>query len=87
MIPTTPKSAFDSVNEGTSILWIQPQLGTRRNVTMKADMIFSATVELIAHEFIFNSYYHTCSWKKIVFVISSFMLGAGIMALLGESMS
>lgn len=42
-------------------------------------------MELIAHEFIFNSYYHTCSWKKIVFVLSSFALGAGIMALLGES--
>jgi zinc transporter 1/2/3 len=37
-----------------------------------------------AHEFIFNAYYHNCSWKKIVFVLTSFALGAGIMALLGE---
>ncbi|CAD6574983.1 MAG: high-affinity Zn(2+) transporter zrt1 [Tremellales sp. Tagirdzhanova-0007] len=45
-------------------------------------LIYTATVELIAHEFIFNAYYHTCSWKKLTFVVTSFMLGAGIMALL-----
>ncbi|KAL7420940.1 hypothetical protein Q5752_004894 [Cryptotrichosporon argae] len=47
-------------------------------------LIYTATVELIAHEFIFNSYYHTCSWRKLTFVLVSFALGAGIMALLGK---
>ncbi|KZO89881.1 ZIP zinc/iron transport family [Calocera viscosa TUFC12733] len=47
-------------------------------------LLYTATVELIAHEFIFNEYYHKCSWQKVVFVLVSFALGAGIMALLGK---
>jgi len=47
-------------------------------------LIYTATVELIAHEFIFNTYYYTCSWQKLTFVISCFAAGAGIMALLGK---
>ncbi|KZT58773.1 Zinc/iron permease [Calocera cornea HHB12733] len=47
-------------------------------------LLYTATVELMAHEFIFNSYYHKCSWQKVVFVMVSFALGAGIMALLGK---
>ena len=37
-----------------------------------------------AHEFIFNKFYHTCSWARLWFSIGCFALGAGIMALLGK---
>ncbi|KAI5476563.1 zip-like iron-zinc transporter [Pseudohyphozyma bogoriensis] len=47
-------------------------------------LIYTATVELIAHEFIFNPAYHKCSWGKLWFSIISFGVGAGIMALLGK---
>lgn len=63
-------------------------------------LLYAATVELIvstllrcyqdlpdsqAHEFIFNHFYHTCSWKRVIFSLGCFALGAGIMALLGMS--
>lgn len=54
------------------------------DATSAGILLYAATVELIAHEFIFNSYYHTCSNKRIIFVIVCFALGAGIMALLGK---
>lgn len=76
-------------------------------------LIYTATVELIAHEFIFNKsvspslspelekkspdlskislslfltcrHYHNCSWGKLLFSLTCFALGAGIMALLGK---
>ncbi|KAI5476566.1 zip-like iron-zinc transporter [Pseudohyphozyma bogoriensis] len=47
-------------------------------------LIYTACVELIAHEFIFNPAYHKCSWGKLWFSIISFAFGAGIMALLGK---
>ncbi|GAA5915198.1 uncharacterized protein JCM6883_001763 [Sporobolomyces salmoneus] len=47
-------------------------------------LIYTATVELIAHEFIFNKAYHTCSWGRLTFSLTCFALGAGIMALLGK---
>ncbi|TNY21127.1 ZIP-like iron-zinc transporter [Rhodotorula diobovata] len=47
-------------------------------------LLYTATVELIAHEFIFNKYYHTCSWSRLWFSLACFALGAGIMALLGK---
>ncbi|GAA5883973.1 hypothetical protein JCM16303_001342 [Sporobolomyces ruberrimus] len=47
-------------------------------------LIYTATVELIAHEFIFNKSYHTCSWGRLSFSLICFALGAGIMALLGK---
>ncbi|GAA5996054.1 uncharacterized protein JCM10292_004918 [Rhodotorula paludigena] len=47
-------------------------------------LLYTATVELIAHEFIFNKTYHTCSWARLVFSLVCFALGAGIMALLGK---
>lgn len=47
-------------------------------------LIYTATVELIAHEFIFNDFYRRCSWARLWFSIVSFALGAGIMALLGK---
>lgn len=45
-------------------------------------LIYTATVELIAHEFLYNRLYLTCSWGKLWFSIISFGFGAGIMALL-----
>jgi hypothetical protein len=62
----------------------------------------SATVELIvkfqrphglrladsqAHEFIFTTYYHTCSRKRVTWVLFCFALGAGLMSLLGECLA
>ncbi|GAA6012786.1 hypothetical protein JCM11491_002561 [Sporobolomyces phaffii] len=47
-------------------------------------LIYTATVELIAHEFIFNKAYHNCSWGRLTFALVCFALGAGIMALLGK---
>lgn len=47
-------------------------------------LLYTATVELIAHEFIFNKQYHTCSWGRLVFSLTCFALGAGIMSLLGK---
>ncbi|GAA5941397.1 uncharacterized protein JCM15063_006086 [Sporobolomyces koalae] len=47
-------------------------------------LIYTATVELIAHEFIFNKAYHSCSWGRLFFALICFALGAGIMALLGK---
>ncbi|BGP42674.1 hypothetical protein JCM10449v2_006686 [Rhodotorula kratochvilovae] len=47
-------------------------------------LLYTATVELIAHEFIFNKFYHTCSWPRLFFSLACFALGAGIMALLGK---
>ncbi|GAA5860747.1 hypothetical protein JCM1840_001950 [Sporobolomyces johnsonii] len=47
-------------------------------------LIYTATVELIAHEFIFNKTYHSCSWFKLWFALICFACGAGIMALLGK---
>jgi len=47
-------------------------------------LIYTATVELIAHEFIFNDFYRRCSWGRLWFSVASFACGAGIMALLGK---
>ncbi|GAA5991051.1 hypothetical protein JCM11641_006603 [Rhodosporidiobolus odoratus] len=47
-------------------------------------LLYTALVELIAHEFVFNSYYHNCSWTRLWFSLGSFALGAGLMALLGK---
>ncbi|ORY84712.1 Zinc/iron permease [Leucosporidium creatinivorum] len=47
-------------------------------------LIYTATVELISHEFILNKAYLTCSWGKLWFSLTSFGFGAGIMALLGK---
>ncbi|GAA6033172.1 hypothetical protein JCM8097_002981 [Rhodosporidiobolus ruineniae] len=47
-------------------------------------LMYTALVELIAHEFVFNNFYHKCSWLRFWFSIVCFALGAGIMALLGK---
>ncbi|BGP34599.1 hypothetical protein JCM10296v2_006421 [Rhodotorula toruloides] len=47
-------------------------------------LLYTATVELLAHEFIFNKFYHTCSWKRLFFSLVCFAAGAGLMALLGK---
>ncbi|GAA6023142.1 hypothetical protein JCM8202_000998 [Rhodotorula sphaerocarpa] len=47
-------------------------------------LLYTATVELIAHEFIFNKLYHTCSWTRLWFSLLAFAIGAGLMALLGK---
>lgn len=47
-------------------------------------LIYTATVELIAHEFIFNDFYRRCSWPRLWFSVVAFAFGAGIMALLGK---
>ncbi|POY76372.1 hypothetical protein BMF94_0569 [Rhodotorula taiwanensis] len=47
-------------------------------------LLYTALVELIAHEFIFNKFYHTCSWTRLWFSLGCFALGAGLMALLGK---
>ncbi|GAA5836595.1 hypothetical protein JCM9279_000438 [Rhodotorula babjevae] len=47
-------------------------------------LLYTATVELIAHEIVLNPYYHTCSWTRMWFCLGSFAFGAGIMALLGK---
>ncbi|BGP26930.1 zip-like iron-zinc transporter [Rhodotorula toruloides] len=47
-------------------------------------LLYTATVELLAHEFIFNKFYHTCSWKRLFFSLVCFAAGAGVMALLGK---
>ncbi|GAA6059828.1 hypothetical protein JCM10212_003740 [Sporobolomyces blumeae] len=47
-------------------------------------LLYTATVELIAHEFIFNKTYHSCSWTRLSFALVCFAFGAGIMALLGK---
>ncbi|GAA5836586.1 hypothetical protein JCM9279_000435 [Rhodotorula babjevae] len=54
------------------------------DATSSGVLLYTATVELIAHEFIFNKFYHTCSWARLWFSIGCFALGAGIMALLGK---
>ncbi|GAA5942981.1 hypothetical protein JCM3775_000222 [Rhodotorula graminis] len=54
------------------------------DATSSGILLYTATVELIAHEFIFNKFYHTCSWTRLWFSIGCFALGAGIMALLGK---
>ncbi|KAM0755469.1 ZIP zinc/iron transport family [Meredithblackwellia eburnea MCA 4105] len=54
------------------------------DATSSGILIYTATVELIAHEFIFNKAYHQCSWGKLWFSVVCFGLGAGIMALLGK---
>lgn len=52
------------------------------DATSSGILLYTATVELIAHEFVFNKAYLTCSWPKLWFAIISFGLGTGIMALL-----
>ncbi|GAA5853828.1 hypothetical protein JCM8547_007464 [Rhodosporidiobolus lusitaniae] len=47
-------------------------------------LMYTALVELIAHEVVFNKFYHTCSWTRLWFSLASFALGAGLMALLGK---
>ncbi|KWU45093.1 Zinc/iron permease, partial [Rhodotorula sp. JG-1b] len=47
-------------------------------------LLYTALVELIAHEFIFNKLYHTCSWLRLWFSLGAFAIGAGLMALLGK---
>ncbi|GAA5862351.1 hypothetical protein JCM3774_002488 [Rhodotorula dairenensis] len=47
-------------------------------------LLYTALVELIAHEFIFNKLYHTCSWMRLWFSLAAFAVGAGLMALLGK---
>lgn len=47
-------------------------------------LIYSSLVELIAHEFIFNDVYKTCSWGRLWFSVSMFALGSIIMSLLGK---
>ncbi|GAA5988743.1 hypothetical protein JCM10908_006152 [Rhodotorula pacifica] len=47
-------------------------------------LLYTALVELIAHEFIFNKMYHTCSWMRLWFSLGAFAVGAGLMALLGK---
>ncbi|BGP19243.1 hypothetical protein JCM10213_007022 [Rhodosporidiobolus nylandii] len=47
-------------------------------------LMYTALVELIAHEVIFNKFYHTCSWARVWFSLGSFALGVGLMALLGK---
>ncbi|ORY34667.1 ZIP-like iron-zinc transporter [Naematelia encephala] len=75
-------------------------LGTRESTSMTAAsgsiasgildatsagiLLYAATVELIAHEFIFNHFYHTCSWPRVISALFFFALGSGIMALLGK---
>ncbi|GAA5932100.1 hypothetical protein JCM1841_006863 [Sporobolomyces salmonicolor] len=54
------------------------------DATSSGILIYTATVELIAHEFIFNKMYHACSWFKLWFALVCFAFGAGIMALLGK---
>ena len=46
-----------------------------------------ARADIQAHEFIFNKYYHTCSNARVIFVLCCFALGAGVMALLGTSLT
>lgn len=47
-------------------------------------LLYSGTVQLIAAEFILSPYYHTCSWKKLIFVLTSFLAGGSIMSLLAK---
>ncbi|GAA6000056.1 hypothetical protein JCM10207_006033 [Rhodosporidiobolus poonsookiae] len=47
-------------------------------------LLYTATVELMAHEIVFARYYHTCAIGRLTFTLLSFALGAGIMALLGK---
>ncbi|KAH9840291.1 ZIP zinc/iron transport family [Rhodofomes roseus] len=47
-------------------------------------LIYTALVELLAHEFIFNKEMIEGDNKQLVFAIGCMMLGAGLMALLGK---
>ncbi|KAH9931969.1 Zinc/iron permease [Fomitopsis serialis] len=47
-------------------------------------LIYTALVELLAHEFIFNKEMIGGSNKQLVFALGCMMLGAGLMALLGR---
>ncbi|GAA5910211.1 hypothetical protein JCM6882_001774 [Rhodosporidiobolus microsporus] len=54
------------------------------DATSAGILMYTALVELIAHEFVFNKVYHTCSWTRLWFSLASFALGAGIMSLLAK---
>ncbi|KAF8603843.1 ZIP-like iron-zinc transporter [Ceratobasidium sp. AG-I] len=47
-------------------------------------LLYTALVELIAHEFIFNPAMHRAPMSKLVYACGMMCLGAGIMALLGR---
>ncbi|GJN88689.1 hypothetical protein Rhopal_001655-T1 [Rhodotorula paludigena] len=47
-------------------------------------LLYTALVELMAHEFVFNRFYHTCGWGSFSFAIVSFAVGAGLMGLIGK---
>lgn len=47
-------------------------------------LLYTGTVELLAHEFIFNDKMRTAPLKKVIISIVEMLLGAGIMALLGR---
>ena len=54
------------------------------DATSAGILIYTALVELVAHEFIFSETYKTCSWGRLWFSVGCFALGCGVMALLGK---
>ncbi|GAA5821718.1 hypothetical protein JCM11251_000987 [Rhodosporidiobolus azoricus] len=54
------------------------------DATSAGILMYTALVELIAHEFVFNKVYHTCSWTRLWFSLGMFAVGAGLMALLAK---
>ncbi|GAA5895393.1 hypothetical protein JCM6882_006239 [Rhodosporidiobolus microsporus] len=47
-------------------------------------LLYTALVELMAHEMVLCNFYHRCSWPRFWFCIVSFAAGAGTMALIGR---
>ncbi|TKY90119.1 hypothetical protein EX895_000117 [Sporisorium graminicola] len=47
-------------------------------------LLYTGTVELLAHEFIFSDKMRTAPLKKVIISIVEMLIGAGIMALLGK---
>ncbi|GAA6003144.1 hypothetical protein JCM10207_001769 [Rhodosporidiobolus poonsookiae] len=47
-------------------------------------LLYTAMIELMAHEIVFSKYYQNCSIGRLSFTLISFALGAGFMALLGK---
>ncbi|GAA5826759.1 hypothetical protein JCM11251_002884 [Rhodosporidiobolus azoricus] len=47
-------------------------------------LLYTALVELMAHEMVLCNFYHHCSWARFWFCIVSFAAGAGTMALIGK---
>lgn len=78
---------IDSISAGEEVSWPMSCLSLlTRSISpllpCKGILIYNSTVELMAHEFIFNKTFLTCSWSRLWFAVGSFGFGAGIMTLL-----